>query len=241
MGFVSLFNGVNVTQSRHYINLSCQTYIEKMSMRHLQEWMNDHIKEISNRPLPMPSTDSFMKAFNAAIGDPDETAQALLAKEYKFAYRSGIGEIIYAMVTCRPDVSTAVVKCAQHSACPAKQHYNAVRHILKYLYAMRDDGIYFWCARPRMDLPGEHTLPANSASHHGQIAPKAKRPTHQPLDPHRYMDSDWASCTKTRRSTTGVNVKLAGGTIAFKSKLQPTVAMSSTKAEFMAATDMAGR
>lgn len=44
-------------------------------------------------------------------------------------------------------------------------------------------------------------------------------------------------CTKTRRSLTGINVKLAGGPIAYKTKLQPTVAMSSTEAEFMAACD----
>lgn len=47
-----------------------------------------------------------MKAFDSAAGDPTESVQKALETEYKFAYRSGIGEIIYAMVTCRPDVST---------------------------------------------------------------------------------------------------------------------------------------
>jgi hypothetical protein len=54
---------------------------------------------------------------------------------------------------------------------------------------------------------------------------------------HAYVDSDWATCPKTRRSFTGIIVKLAGGTIAYKTKLQPTVALSSTEAEFMAACD----
>jgi hypothetical protein len=36
---------------------------------------------------------------------------------------------------------------------------------------------------------------------------------------------------------TGVTIKLTGGTIAYKTKLQPTVALSSTEAEFMTACD----
>ena len=39
MGLSTLFNGVDILQSRHYIKMSCRTYIEKMSAKHLQEWM----------------------------------------------------------------------------------------------------------------------------------------------------------------------------------------------------------
>ena len=235
-GLVTLFNGVDILQSRYYVKMSVQTYLEKISDKHLEAWMNDDLKDMVNRPLPMPATESFKKSFETAVGDPDEKVQHKLEKEYKFKYRSGIGEVIYAMVTCRPDVSTAVHKCAQHSACPAKPHYNAVKHILKYLYTTRDDGIYFWRVKPLMDLP-EHPLPKHCASQHGQIACNARRPTHDALEPYTFVDSDWASCLKTRRSTTGMNVKLAGGTIYYKTRLQQTVACSSTEAEFMAACD----
>ena len=187
-GIVTLFNGVDILQSRHYVKMSVQTYLEKIGEKHLEAWMHD-LKDMANRPLPMPATDSFKKSFETAIGDPDEKAQAKLEKEYKFKYRSGIGEIIYAMVTCRPDVSTATHKCAQHSACPAKPHYNAVRHILKYLYTTRDDGIYFWRVKPLMDLP-EHPLPRHCASQHGQISNNAHRPVHDPLVPYTFVDSD---------------------------------------------------
>lgn len=36
---------------------------------------------------------------------------------------------------------------------------------------------------------------------------------------------------------TGIIIKLAGGAIAYNTRLQPTVALSSTEAEFMAACD----
>ena len=57
------------------------------------------------------------------------------------------------------------------------------------------------------------------------------------MEVHAYTDSDWATCPKTRRSFTGVCLRLAGGTIAYKTKFQPTFALSSTEAEFMAAGD----
>jgi hypothetical protein len=51
-----------------------------------------------------------------------------------------------------------------------------------------------------------------------------------------YSDADWGAHLDTRRSTTGYVFYLAGGPISWKSKLQPTVALSSTEAEYMALT-----
>jgi hypothetical protein len=174
LGLITLFNGVDVLQTNYYVKNSCQTYLEKISKHHLENRMPD-FKMITHRPLPMPATESFIKAFDAAVGDPDETVQKDLKKEFMFGYQTGIGEIIYAIVTARPDVSTAVVRCAQNSACPAKQHYHAARHILKYLYLTRTDDIYYWRARPLDKLP-EHSVPAHSASHHRVIPSHVKRP-----------------------------------------------------------------
>jgi hypothetical protein len=117
--------------------------------------------------------------------------------------------------------SRRVVKCAQHSACPAKPHYNAVRHILCYLYATRDDGMYFWRAKPHEDLP-DHPMPTNCDNHHGEQSLSARRPQHNGLKPYAFADSAWADCLKTRRSTAGISIKIAGATIAYKTKLQPT-------------------
>ena len=56
------------------------------------------------------------------------------------------------------------------------------------------------------------------------------RPIHAAKDLHAYVDSEWATCPKARRSVGGANLRLAGGTMAWKTKLQPTVAQSSTEA-----------
>ena len=75
-----------------------------------------------------------MKALQLEEGNPDEKVQQALAKKMGFIYRSGIGQLVYDMVCCRPDLSFATVKLSQHNTCPAKVHYDGVQHALKYLY-----------------------------------------------------------------------------------------------------------
>ncbi|KAL7523787.1 hypothetical protein ACHAXR_000330, partial [Thalassiosira sp. AJA248-18] len=151
-----------------------------------------------------------------------------------FGYRNGIGEAIYAMITARPDLSYAVTRSAQYSACPHELHYHGVRHMLKYMYITRDDGIYFWRATPNDHLPYAEPPTINSNEHDLLLD---GRPSHGPLDLHSYMDSDWATDPRTRRSFGGRCLRLAGGSVAYKSCLQPTIARSSTEGEFMEAAD----
>lgn len=50
-----------------------------------------------------------------------------------------------------------------------------------------------------------------------------------------YSDSDYAGCPYTRRSTTGYCHFVAGGCVSWRARKQPTVATSSTEAEYRAA------
>ena len=58
-----------------------------------------------------------------------------------------------------------------------------------------------------------------------------------PLRLQGYSDANWAGDMDTRRSTTGYVVMLNNGAIAWKSRCQPTVALSTMESEYMALTD----
>jgi hypothetical protein len=103
MGLLDHYNGLDVTQTHDYVKLSSMTYINRILELHLSTWMQS-FNVPSGRPTPLPGRESFIKTFLTATGDPDEKAQAQLSKLMGFSYRSGIGELIYALVTCRPDL-----------------------------------------------------------------------------------------------------------------------------------------
>jgi len=66
-------------------------------------------------------------------------------------------------------------------------------------------------------------------------AERGIRFTGDDLNVHAYSDADWAGDLDSRRSTTGYVVYAAGGPIAWQSKLQTTIAVSTMEAEYMAA------
>ncbi len=124
-GLVMLYNGLDIVQTRDYIKVSCKTYIDRISIIHLDHgWMKSYL--ISDCPTPLPTTPQFMKALQLEEGNPNEKAQQALTKKMGFSYQSGIWQLVYAMVCCHPDLSFATVKLSQHNTCPAKVHYNGV-------------------------------------------------------------------------------------------------------------------
>ena len=56
------------------------------------------------------------------------------------------------------------------------------------------------------------------------------------ITPITYVDASFADDFDTRRSTAGYGVWMAGGLVSWSSKRQPTVALSTTEAEYMSMT-----
>ena len=100
----------------------------------------------------------------------------------------------------------------------------------------KDDGLYFWQTKPRTELPKGPIPPINR---NWKDILLDNHPQFDASTIHAYADSDWATCVKTRRLFGGTCIRLAGGTIAYKCKFQPTVAESSTEVEFMLPTTLA--
>ena len=119
-------------------------------------------------------------------------------------YRELVGSLLYATTCTRPDLSWVVSKLSQHLAAPDSSDWVMLKHVLKYVKGTIDFSLSF-------------TKSTNGLGIHG------------------YSDSDWAS-SADRRSTTGYYFALhtSGPPVSWKSRKQPTVALSSCEAEYMA-------
>ena len=122
-------------------------------------------------------------------------------------YMSIVGKLMYAMIATRPDLAFAVSTLGKFNSAPTAAHLGAAKKVLRYLRKTSNIGI---------------TYGTTAASSNDVIG---------------FSDSDWAGDLDTRRSTTGYVFLLSNGAISWKSKRQPTVALSSTEAEYMAITD----
>ena len=163
-----------------------------------------------------------------------ETQRETLEKKLGFTYRQAIGELIYALVTCRPDIYFACIKLSQYSSAPSLAHFEAlIKHLYKYLAATIDDGITYWRQAPNMSLPlHPDTVPQHDPNY-DHNADERKQ-----LDPNRLtgtVNSDYAGDNYNHKSVSGICIKLAGGTILYKTQYQSTIALSTTEAEFTAA------
>ena len=102
-----------------------------------------------------------------------------------------------------------------------------------YLYATRSDGLYYWRQEPNMDLP-DIPLPKTVSSH------EQLKPYHELINPTTMegaSDSTWGTDRTHRRSSGGIVFFYAGGAIYYRSRIHPTIALSSTEAEFAFMTD----
>ena len=125
----------------------------------------------------------------------------------KGSYREIVGSLVYAMTCSRPDLSWVVTKLSQHLENPSAAEWITVKHVLRYIKHTVDYKITFRKSKNGLKL----------------IC---------------HSDSDWAKSKEDRRSITGYsfNLNASGPTIAWKSKKQHTVALSSCEAEYMALT-----
>eukprot|EP00253_Pinus_taeda_P003817 PITA_03817 len=123
-------------------------------------------------------------------------------------YASSIGSLMYAMVCTRPDIAHEVGVLSKFMSKPGKENWTAVKWVFRYLRGTTDYGLCYH-GRPRL---------------------------HRVLDIHGFVDADWAGDLDQRRSTSGYMFNLFGGVVSWVSKKQSVVALSTTEAEYMAAT-----
>jgi len=124
--------------------------------------------------------------------------------ECSVMYREIVGSLIYAMTCTRPDLCWIVTVLSQHLANPSEEHCVVLKHVLRYLKSSLHFELCFRKCDDGLHLTG-------------------------------FSDASWAS-SDDRKSVTGYCFCLNknGPLISWKSRKQPTVALSSCEAEYMA-------
>ena len=233
LGLVSDFNGIDVTQTRKFIKLSCRNYIDRIMTSHGWETSSPSDNPHTATPLRM---DVLNQLANHTDGPKEGTREhELLQQKQKFSYRTLLGEMMFAYVSCRPDIGYAITLLSKYGSNPTAFHYNCLKSIAKYLRATKDWGIIYHRKGELNDLPDE-PIPA---------IPLSEKPLPQyPSDTNEakvicFVDAAYGNNPSKRRSTTGYAMTHCGGAIVYQSKAQSITALSSTEAELIAAVTAA--
>jgi hypothetical protein len=51
-GYLDMYNGIDVLQTRNYIKISCTTFIDKICEKNLNMWMR-HYTMTADQPMPL--------------------------------------------------------------------------------------------------------------------------------------------------------------------------------------------
>ena len=126
-------------------------------------------------------------------------------------YRSGVGSLIYLVKHARPDIANIVRELAKCMSGAFIAALTELLRVIKFVLSTVNYGLYI---EPKMQEDKMWDLVV-------------------------YLGSDWAGDKDSRRSVSGYIMYLLGVPILWKSKLQQTIALSSTKAEYFALSEAA--
>ncbi|XP_032794787.1 secreted RxLR effector protein 161-like [Daphnia magna] len=127
----------------------------------------------------------------------------------KTPLREAIGSLMYLMATTRPDIALAVNQVAAFVSNPGPDQWEATKQIFSYLAGTANYGIFY----------GGPMLCNESSPLHG------------------FTDANFAEDLVACKSTTGILFTFHGGPISWGSRLQQATALSTTDAEFYAASE----
>lgn len=119
-------------------------------------------------------------------------------------YMSIVGTVQYIAVVTRPDIAYAASSLARYMSCPTSHLLTCARNLLRYLRTTSALVLQYDCSKQ------------------------------EGTDVKGYSDADFAGCSKTSKSTSGIVILYLGQPVYWRSKRQPIVTSSTTEAELVA-------
>ncbi len=191
-GEPKLLLGIEFHRNRdnHSITISQNQYISKIISRF-------HLADCQPVSTPLPPGIQYQPATDDdAFEDPS-------------LYRSAVRSLMYAAIATHPNITYAVNSLSQFNVKPSRTHWNAVKHILRYLHGTKSLGITYDMDSGFADL----ILAAFSDSDNGKSFHK--------------------------KAISGGIILLAGGAIKWIAEKQPIITLSTMEAEYVAANAVA--
>ncbi|CAI7865943.1 unnamed protein product [Closterium sp. NIES-53] len=185
---VTQFLGLNVSRTSSAIRLTASKYAESLAKRF------------------NISTDFVATPYRSTLTGHVPNLKNLSTAGLQL-YLQQLGCLLFAAVTCRPDLAYVASHLAQFLRCPKEEHALDLQRALRYFVSTPTLGLIFNAGKPtdKMYLSG-------------------------------YVDADHAGDTLDRRSRTGYIFRLEPiGPISWNSSKQELVSLSSAEAEFIAA------
>lgn len=193
LGPIHWLLGIKVTRdlAERTITLSQHTYIESIITRF-------NFNDLKPCSTPLDPNLPLTKA-------QSPTTSTEIARMKNVQYREAIGSLMYAAMGTRPDIAFAVSTLSQFSENPGWVHWEAVKHVFRYLLGTK-----------KLEL-------VYGGEKRGLVG---------------YVDADGAS-QDHRRAITGYAFLIDGAAVSWSSKKQELVTLSTTEAEYVAATHAA--
>jgi transposase InsO family protein len=198
-GPTTFFLGVKLERDRanRTISLSQPTYIQSIIDEYIRIGPDGAFNSVLTPMLE-----------NADLSEkqcPEKDDEEEIKRMAQFPYRQAVGKLLYLSIATRPDISYAVGVLCRFLTNPGKEHWAAVKHLLRYLKGTKHLKLVY--------SPAERTHPFVT-----------------------FSDADHGGHRDNKRSTAGFVSLVAGAAVHWSSRIQHSVALSSTEAEYMSAS-----
>jgi len=130
-------------------------------------------------------------------------------------YQAIVGGIMYLMLATRPDLAYSISVLSKHAANPQEHHLGMAKRVLRYLKRTAQLALVYTKASVSPEGQQAFCWPATAG----------------------FTDSDWAGDPIDRHSTAAFLFLCSGTAVSWKSKKQSLVALSTTEAEYVAASE----
>jgi hypothetical protein len=184
---------------------------------------NDKLVKMTQPVLLQSYSDEFDLPEGATPKTPAVPGQVLhkpregegIEPQEQGTYRSGVGKLLHTAKWTRPDILNPVRDLSRYMSGASQAHMTAMKRVMKYLVGTPNRGLVL---HPRRKWDG-------SKGFKFRITGKS--------------DSDYAKDPDKNRSVSGYAAFLEDAPVTSKSRMQATVALSVTEAEFIAACQCA--